>query len=111
MFRFFTVLMICILAGAEVDLFTPSFPELQRIFHLSPFMVQFTLSANFVAYCICSLFAGTLGDRYSKRSVILVSLGVFTLGSLLCVSALNYSTLIIGRILQGAGISGPAVLG
>jgi DHA1 family bicyclomycin/chloramphenicol resistance-like MFS transporter len=111
MFRVFTIIMICILGGAEVDLFTPSFPDLQKVFNLSPFMVQLTLSVNFIAYCICSLFAGTLGDRYSKRSVILWSLAVFVLGSLLCVFANHYFILILGRFLQGIGISGPAVLG
>lgn len=108
---FITILLIGILAGAEVDLFIPSFPELQRIYQLSPFLVQLTLSANFIAYCICSLFAGALGDRYNRRTVMLGSLLVFVLGSLFCVFAMNYSMLIIGRILQGTGMAGPAVIG
>lgn len=108
---FITILMICILAGAEVDLFIPSFPELQRIYHLSPFLVQFTLSANFIAYCISSLFAGALGDRFNRRTVLLVSLVIFVIGSLFCVFAANYPLLVIGRILQGAGMAGPACIG
>ena len=39
--KFLTILIMCILAGAEVDLFIPSFPELQRVFGLSPFLVEF----------------------------------------------------------------------
>ena len=109
--RFCVVLLICILAGAEVDIFIPSFPELQKVYDLSPFMVQLTVSVNFIAYCICSLFAGTMGDKYNRRTVILTSLSIFVLGSVCCVFSLNFVMLIIGRFLQGIGMAGPAVLG
>ncbi len=107
---FLTIILIDILAGAEVDLFIPSFPELQKIYDLSPFLVQFTLSANFIAYCVCSLFAGALGDRFNRRTVLLYSLAVFVIGSFLCAFANSYIMLIMGRILQGAGMAGPAVI-
>jgi len=110
MLRFITILLIEILAGMEVDLFIPSFPELQKVFDLSPFLVQLTLSVNFTAYCICSLFAGTLGDRYNRRHVMLGSLAVFIFGSLCCVFAPNFPMLLLGRFLQGTGMAGPAVL-
>jgi len=110
MFRFITILLIEILVGAEVDLFVPSFPELQKVFNLTPFMVQFTLSANFIAYCLGCLYAGMLGDRYNRRHVILTSLFVFIVGSICCVSAQHFFWLVLGRFLQGAGIAAPAVL-
>jgi DHA1 family bicyclomycin/chloramphenicol resistance-like MFS transporter len=109
--RFFVVLLICILAGAEVDIFVPSFPELQKTFSLSPAMVQLTVSVNFLAYCICSLFAGSMGDRFNRRTVMLVSLAIFVFGSAACVFATDYFTLVFGRLLQGVGMAGPAVLG
>lgn len=110
MFKFVTILLIQVLCGMEMDLFIPSFPELQKVFELSPAMVQMTLSINFVAFCICSLFAGALGDRYNRRTIILLGLCIFVVGSLLCVTAPNYFVLIIGRTLQGIGISAPAIL-
>lgn len=109
--KFFTALLICLLAGMEVDIFVPSFPELTHVFKLSPVMVQLTLSLNFIAYCICSLFAGTLGDKYGRRPAMLGSLFLFVIGSLLCVFAQSFPFLLVGRILQGVGIAGPASLG
>lgn len=108
---FLTVLVISILSGAEVDLFIPSFPEIQKVFDLSPVMVQLTLSANYIAYAVCALFAGSLGDRFNRRIVILYSLVIFILGSICCASAPHYSLLVLGRFLQGVGMAGPAVLG
>lgn len=108
--NFLTILIISILYGTEVDLFIPSFPDIQKTFDLSPFLVQFTLSINYIAYAICTLFAGSLGDRFNRRLVILYSLGIFIVGSICCVSAFDYKLLILGRFLQGIGIAGPAVL-
>jgi DHA1 family bicyclomycin/chloramphenicol resistance-like MFS transporter len=110
MFKIIAIILIQILVGVEIDLFTPSFPELQTVFGLSNVMVQLMLSVNFIAYCVCCLFAGALGDRYDRRSVIIASLMVFVVGSLLCVNANHYTWLLLGRFLQGVGIAAPCTL-
>ncbi len=107
---FFTVIILQILVGAEVDLFIPSLPEMQEVFGLSPFAVEMVLSLNLVAYCLASLVVGNLGDRYGRRPVLLLGLGLFLVGSLMCVIACNFSWLLVGRILQGLGAAAPSVL-
>lgn len=106
----FTVLLIGILGGAEVDIFVPSFPDLQKTFDLTPFMVELTLGLNLTAHCFTSLIVGNLGDRYGRRPIILLGLIIFLIGSLFCVFAGAYWQLLMGRILQGIGVSGPVVL-
>jgi MFS transporter, DHA1 family, multidrug resistance protein len=108
---FFIVLLLEILAGAEMDIFIPSFPELQHIFGVSPFIVELLLSINFCAYCMTSLVVGSLGDRFGRRLMILRGLGIFLIGSTLCVFATSFWALLAGRFLQGIGIAAPAVLG
>ncbi len=102
--------MMEILAGGEVDLFVPSFPELQREFDLSPFMVELLLSVNLAAHCFTCLIAGNLGDKYGRRPIILMGLAIFIAGSVFCSYAAQYWQLLAGRLLQGIGVSGPAVL-
>lgn len=111
MYLIITVLMICILSSAELDIFVPSFPEIQAQFNLSPFMTQLLLSLNFMAYCLSSLFVGAISDKYDKRKVLTISLCIFILGSIMCAAAEIYSILLFGRVLQGLGIAGPSVLG
>ena len=105
-----TILLMGILSGAEVDIFVPSFPDLQRTFHLSPFMVELTLGINLVAHCVTALLVGNMGDRYGRRPVIIYGLSIFIFGSIVCVCATAFWQLLMGRLLQGIGISGPAVL-
>jgi DHA1 family bicyclomycin/chloramphenicol resistance-like MFS transporter len=108
--QFLTVLIMSILTGAEIDLYVPSFPDLQKTFDLSPFMVELTLAVNLTAHCITALITGNLGDRYGRRPIMLLGLGIFIIGSLLCLFAPSFWVLLLGRFLQGIGISGPAVL-
>ena len=105
-----TLLVGWILFGIEMDMFVPSFPELQQVFNLSPFMVELTLAANFIGHCITCLVIGGLGDRYGYRPIILMGVIIFVFGSILCVFATEYYILIFGRFLQGAGIAGTTTL-
>ena len=108
---FIAVAFIEFLAGMEVDIFIPSYPELQQQFCLSPAKVQLCLSLNFITYCIGSLYAGPLGDRYGLRRVILSGLVIFIIGSVACCFAADFSYILLGRILQGFGMAAPACLG
>lgn len=105
-----TVILMDILAGAELDLFVPSFPELQTLFQLSPFWVETLLSVNFIGFCLSLFFVGGLGDRYGRKPIILLGLVIFILGSLFCLLATSYPFLMAGRFLQGIGAAAPATL-
>lgn len=105
-----SLIITIVLAGIEVDIFTPSFPELIKQFDLDEFQVQLTLSLNFMTFCLSSLVVGTLGDRYGRRNVILISLIIVIIGSIACAFAVDFWMILVGRLCQGLGMAGPAVL-
>jgi EmrB/QacA subfamily drug resistance transporter len=53
---------------------------------------------------------GRLGDLRGKRSMLLVALGTFTVGSLVCAAAQTMPQLIAARVLQGLGGGGLMML-
>ena len=108
--RFGILLLICILSGAEVDIFTPSMPDIQHFFAITPAEIALTISVNFIAYCVCTFFVGPLGDKLNRRMVMNAGLLIFLLGSILCVFSPSFTWLLIGRALQGIGMSAPAIL-
>ncbi len=105
-----TVILMDLLTGMELDLFVPSFPELQSQFHLSPFWVEALLSVNFIGYCLSLFFVGGLADRYGRKPIISLGIMIFILGSLLCLWGGSQISLLAGRYLQGVGIASPAIL-
>lgn len=104
------IIIIEILSGAEVDLFVPSFPEIQNVFALTPFTVELMLGLNFCAYTLSTFVVGNLGDKYGTKPVIVWGLFGFICGSLTCALASSYTYVLAGRILQGIGIAGPSAL-
>ena len=105
-----TVILMDLLGGAEVDIFVPSFPELQTIFNLSPFWAEGLLSINFLGTVLSLFFVGGLADRYGRKSIILLGIIIFIIGSIFCILASSYHLLLMGRFLQGIGIAAPATL-
>lgn len=107
---FLSLLIMMILGGAELDLFTPSFPNLQSHFGLSPAYIQLLISMNFIGFFLSTFICGFLGDRYGHKKIIIYGLLVFILGSCLCTFSNDYSLIVLGRFIQGLGISAPMIL-
>ena len=107
---FFSLCLMSVLTGMEMDVFTPSFPELMEVFLISIEKVQLTLSLNFLAYALSTIIIGPLAEHFSTRKISLVFLFIFVVGSIFCYFAPTFETLLLGRVLQGFGMSGPNVL-
>lgn len=63
-------------------------------------------SAYLLTTCALQLFFGRLYTFYSIKTVYIISIIIFEVGSLLCGVAPNSSTLIIGRAIAGIGSAG-----
>ena len=89
----------------------PSMQEWGAQFGASQAQVQLTFSGFVVAYGVCQLVYGPLSDRYGRKGILVIGLGVLALGSLMAALAPNLHVLIIGRVLQGVGSAAGAVVG
>lgn len=89
----------------------PSMQEWGERFGSGQATVQLTFSAYVVCFGAFQLVYGPLSDRYGRRHVLLVGLGVAALGSLLAAVSPSLETLIFARALQGAGSAAGMVVG
>ncbi|HSD74078.1 MAG TPA: multidrug effflux MFS transporter [Steroidobacteraceae bacterium] len=88
-----------------LNIYLPALPAVQDAFLASVPRVQLTLSVAFLSFAIGLLVYGPLSDRFGRRPVILVGVGVFTLGTLICFAAPTLDWLIAGRAVQAFGSS------
>ncbi len=76
----------------------------------SPLTVGLALGAYGLTQSLMQIPMGWLSDRYGRRRIILVGLGIFALGTLVAVFANTMPVLILGRALQGLGAVSGALL-
>ena len=89
----------------------PSMQEWGELFGASAARVQLTFSAFVLAYGVSQLLYGPLSDRYGRRPVVLLGLGVAIAGSVVATFATGIDGLITGRMIQGLGCGATMVVG
>ncbi|WP_219838372.1 DHA2 family efflux MFS transporter permease subunit [Paenibacillus sp. R14(2021)] len=93
-------IFMVVLDGTAVNV---AIPGLIEEFHSSFKVVGWTVTGYALAQAAAIPLAGWLSDRFGAKQVFLISVFLFTLGSLLCAFASSIEMLIVFRIIQGLG--------
>ena len=80
-----------------------AFPEITSSFNASLILAGWVLSVNQLAATAFMPLAGKAGDIFGGKRTFLISIAVFTTGSLLCAVAPNIQLLIASRFIQAVG--------
>jgi EmrB/QacA subfamily drug resistance transporter len=98
---------ILILAGTafalQQTMIVPALPVLRDEFGTTTAWATWLLTGFLLSASVAIPILGKLGDQYGKERLLVISLGIFLLGSLGGIFAWNIGSLIGFRILQGAG--------
>ena len=78
-------------------------PGMQRSLHAGGSTLEWVAAGYALTTAVLLIASGRLGDRYGRRRMFSLGLALFTLASLACGVAPDSTTLISGRLLQGAG--------
>ena len=84
-------------------LVVPALPEIQRQLHTSTTAVTFVLTGYLLTASVATPIMGRFGDMFGKDRMLVVTLGVFGLGSLVSALSESIEVLIAGRAIQGVG--------
>lgn len=91
------------LGPMTLNIIGPTMPGLQRLFDVPYQAAQSMVYMYLFAFATAQLFYGPLSDRYGRRAMTLIGLGIFTVGSVFTVMATTIETLAAGRALQAIG--------
>lgn len=105
----FIVLFLQAIPSLGIDEFSPSLPAMTDYFGVSRGAMQLSITTYVLGMAIGCFFGGALSDRFGRRRSQFICLLLFFLGSIICYFSTDYALLIIGRVLQGIGISIPAL--
>jgi DHA1 family bicyclomycin/chloramphenicol resistance-like MFS transporter len=97
--------LIAIVGVFTLDVYLPGMPAIAKDFGVSIDQVEFTFTSFAIVFAICQIFYGSLSDYFGRKPILVSGLIVSAVATLFCITAKNYDSLLIARILQATGIS------
>lgn len=108
----FVVLMALItsLVAISIDAVLPALPSIAQDLAVSDYrQTQWVITSIVLGMSFGQLLFGPLSDSFGRKFAITSGVVLFSIGSILAMSANSLTMLIIGRVLQGVGVSGPRI--
>lgn len=108
----FTILIALLMSiiAISIDALLPALGVIREdLVILDTNKAQLIISAIFLGMAIGQLIAGPMSDATGRKKVLYVGVSLFLLGSVICLFAQDLNTLLLGRFIQGLGVSGPYV--
>jgi EmrB/QacA subfamily drug resistance transporter len=103
------ILTICcmsvLILSMDVTIVNVALPAIQKDLHAHLAGLQWILDAYTLVVASFLMLSGSMSDRFGRRRVFQIGLGLFTLASLLCSRAKTIEELTGFRALQGFGAS------
>ena len=96
--------------AVSTDLYLPAIPQLIDSLGADISQGQLTLSVFLLGFAVGQLFYGSISDRYGRKPVLYLGLGVYLAATLACAIAPDINTLIFARFVQGVGGASAPVL-
>ncbi|BBI35696.1 DHA2 family efflux MFS transporter permease subunit [Cohnella abietis] len=78
-------------------------PNLQQSFGSSLKAIQWTITGYTLALAAVIPLAGWMTDRFGAKRIFLITIALFTIGSVLCAVAQTADQLVLFRVIQGLG--------
>ncbi|MCB0115554.1 MAG: MFS transporter [Caldilineaceae bacterium] len=102
-----TVLFLGVLMGAlDIAIVGPALPALRDAFGVDDRAVAWVFTIYVFFNLVGAPLMSKLSDRYGRRAIYLLDIGLFALGSLGVAASMNFTMLLVSRALQGISAGG-----
>lgn len=99
------------IVALSIDALLPALPQIGE--YLS--VVNVTDNQKLITYIFLGLgfgqlIFGPLSDSFGRKPIVYIGFVVFIIASFICITTKNFDMMILGRVLQGVGLSSPRSL-
>src|SRR2546428_4760664 len=82
---------------------TTALPVIRRDLHATLQGLEWTVNASTLTFAVLLLTGAALGDRFGRKRLFIIGLGIFTAGSAVAALSSTVTVLIVARAIQGLG--------
>ncbi|WP_430867830.1 multidrug effflux MFS transporter [Demequina aurantiaca] len=93
-----------------IDLYLPAFPQVAADLNASDAAIQLTLTATMIGFGLGQLIVGPLSDSFGRKRPLLIATALHVVASIGVALAPTVEWVMVGRIFQGIGAAGGAVV-
>lgn len=108
---FLLLLCMSVVGPFSNSIYLPSMSDMTQVFGVSVSTIQLTVSSYALGLAVGILFYGPLSDRFGRRPILLMSLGIYFIASVACTLSNSIDVLIAGRFVQAIGACGGGSIG
>ncbi|MAS04737.1 MAG: Bcr/CflA family drug resistance efflux transporter [Ahrensia sp.] len=101
-----TLVLFAAVSPLAINMFVPSMPDIANDLGAPYATIQLGLSLYLFMTAWLQLAIGPLSDLYGRRPVIYTGLGLFMIGTVICIFAESASWFLAGRIIQSGSAAG-----
>lgn len=99
------------IVALAIDAILPAISQIGiSINSLDPTDNQLLITMIFLGLGVGQLFFGPLSDSFGRKPIVYSGFILFTVASIICIFAPSLEIMVIGRILQGIGLSAPRTM-
>ncbi len=109
----FVVLMAALMSivALSIDAVLPALPKIGNYLNsINATENQKLITTIFLGLGFGQLIFGPLSDSFGRKPMVYFGFAVFVLASIICVTTKNFEMMLLGRVLQGVGLSSPRTM-
>ncbi|MEE9426835.1 MAG: multidrug effflux MFS transporter [Paracoccaceae bacterium] len=95
-----TLVLITGMSAMVLNMFLPSLPTMTEYFQTEYRVMQLSVALYLGTVAMLQLLIGPLSDRYGRRPILLIGLGIFLLATIGCLLATTAETFLLFRMIQ-----------
>lgn len=94
---------VSLMVSLDVQVVATALPVIRLHLHASLTALEWTVNAYTLSFAVLLLTGAALGERFGRRRMLTVGVGLFTAASAGCALAPDAGALVAARAIQGAG--------
>lgn len=94
------------MGSLDIGIVGPALPSIQTYFLVNERVLSWVFTIYILFYMIGTPLMAKLSDIYGRKSIYILNIALFAVGSLITITSISFEMLLLGRAVQGIGAGG-----